>query len=295
MQPNFIIAGVARCGTTSLFHYLKQHPEIGMSKVKEPKYFSSLDLSLPQHGEGDDTVFSKVITDESSYDNLFTGLEKYKVIGEGSSDYFYYHKTVIPRIKEKLGDVKIIICLRNPVERAFSAYSCLVRDSREHLSFSNALNKEDERISKNWDWMWHYTNGGLYAEGLEHYKKMFTNVKVVFFEDLETRPEVVLNEVFHFLNVKTNISIDTSTKYSHSGKPKSKLASLLASRKYPLIFWVRETVLKIIPRRFIEKAASKMFQKEPIDSETISQLKPFFENDIQKLQKLTKKDLNKWM
>ena len=114
---------MARCGTTSLFHYLNQHPEIGMSKVKEPKYFSSLDLILPQKGVGDETVFSKVIANEMDYNKLFEGLENLKAIGEGSSDYFYYHKTVIPRIKEKLGDVQIIVCLRNPVERAFSAYN----------------------------------------------------------------------------------------------------------------------------------------------------------------------------
>ena len=129
IKPNFIIVGVARCGTTSLFHYLEQHPEIGMAKVKEPKYFSSLDLTLPQNGIGDSTVFSKLIKDEASYDNLFEGLEGYKAVGEASSDYFYYHKTVIPRIKKKLGDIKIIVCLRDPVERAFSAYNNLIRAS----------------------------------------------------------------------------------------------------------------------------------------------------------------------
>jgi hypothetical protein len=295
MAPNFIIAGVARCGTTSLFHYLKQHPEIGMSKVKEPKYFSSLDLILPQNGIGDYTVFSKVITDEISYENLFAGLDNFKAIGEGSSDYFYYHKTVIPRIKEKFGDVKIIICLRNPVERAYSAYNNLVRDSRENLEFSQGLKVETERIGKNWDWMWHYKKGGLYSEALENYQKEFTNVKVLLFEDLESNTKKVLNELFIFLGVKPDFSIDFSIKYSHSGKPKSNIVSFFTSRKNPVIFLTREIALKLIPRKYLEKIASKLFKKEPIDLEIRKYLKSFFKEDILKLQLLINRDLKNWL
>lgn len=295
IKPNFLIVGVARCGTTSLFHYLEQHPEIGMSKIKEPKYFSSLDLILPQKGVGDDTVFSKVITDGIEYNKLFKGLEKYKIIGEGSSDYFYYHKTVIPRIKENLGDVKIIICLRNPVERAFSAYSNLVRDSREKLSFSEGLKLEKERIDNNWDWMWHYKKSGLYAEALKHYKKEFTNVKVVFFSDLESKSQVVLREIFEFLGVNKDVLIDVSTRYSHSGKPRSKIVSLLTSRNNPLIFRAREIALKFIPRRYLEKIASKLFKKDTIDSKVHQELKSFFKEDILKLETLVNRDLKNWL
>ncbi|MDA8731512.1 sulfotransferase [Flavobacteriaceae bacterium] len=295
MNPNFIIVGVARCGTTSLFHYLKQHPDIGMSKIKEPKYFSSIDLNLPQTGVGDGTVFSKLVTSEMNYDELFDGLESFKTIGEGSSDCFYYHKMVIPRIKEKLGDVKIIVCLRNPIERAFSAYNNLVRDSREYLSFSDGLAEEQNRIVNNWDWMWHYKNGGLYAEALEHYQKEFTNVKVVFFEDLESKPHEVLNELFVFLGVKSKISIDVDTRYSHSGKPKSKIVSLLTSRKNPIIFMMREIALKFIPRKYLEKAASKMFVKDTILSDDKKQLQSFFKKDILKLETLLNRDLKSWL
>ena len=115
-------------------------------------------------------------------------------------------------IKEKLGDVQIIVCLRNPVERAFSAYNNLVRDSREQLGFSDGLDAEEERIAKDWDWMWHYKKGGLYAEALEHFQKEFTNVKVVFFDDLDSKPQNVLNELFLFLGVKTDVLIDVSTR-----------------------------------------------------------------------------------
>jgi hypothetical protein len=294
-KPNFIIAGVARCGTTSLFHYLEQHPEIGMSKIKEPKYFSSLDLELPQNGIGDKTVFSKVIVNEDSYDDLFSGLEKFKSVGEASSDCFYYHKAVIPRIKEKLGDVKMILCLRNPTERAFSAYNNLIRDSREYLNFRDGLNAEENRISENWDWMWYYKNGGLYSEAVKHFQNEFSAVKIVFFEDLELKPKRVLTHLCEFLDVNPNVSIDYSTRYSHSGKPKSKLVSLFTSRKNPLTFYLREFSLKFIPRKYLENIASSIFKKDSLDVEIEEELKSFFSKDIKELEVLTKRDLSSWL
>lgn len=293
-MPDFIIVGVARCGTTSLYYYLKQHPEIGMSIVKEPKFFSGLDLDLPQNGIGDKLVSDKIILDESVYNNLFSDLHKFKITGEASSDYFYYHKTVIPRLKKKLGNVKIIVCLRNPVERAFSAYSSLVRDSRENLSFSEGLVAEEYRMADNWDWMWHYKNGGLYSEALEHFQNEFTDVKVVFFEDLEKKPQEVMNELFLFLGVKSKIVIDVDTIYSYSGKPKSKLVSILTSRKNPLLFFLRDSALKLIPRKYLEKLSGKIFEKQYIEPEERKKLQSFFKKDILKLKLLVKRDLKNW-
>ena len=145
IKPNFIIVGVFRCGTTSLFHYLKQHPEIKFPKIKEPKYFSSSSINFPQKGPGDKTVDEGIVRCRNEYYELFKNLDSTKKIGEASSDYFYYHKSVIPRIKRELGDVKIIICLRNPVDRSVSAYNNLRRDSRETLSFEDAIEKENDR------------------------------------------------------------------------------------------------------------------------------------------------------
>lgn len=292
--PNFIIVGVARCGTTSLYHYLNQHPEISLSKVKEPKYFSSLDLTLPQNGVGDITVDKKIIKDEKNYDKLFSELNNFKCIGDASSDYFYYHKNVIPHIKKKLGDVKIIICLRNPVDRSFSAYNNLIRDSRETLSFADALNQEEDRIYKNWDWMWHYKKGSLYADALEHFQNEFSNVEVVFFEDLANNTTKVLQKIFNFLDVNDKIKIDVNTLYSSSGKPKNAIFAQLTSRNNPIIFWAREVALKTIPRKYLEKFALHIFKKDEIESNVIKNLKEYFREDITKLEKLTKKQLNSW-
>ena len=294
-KPNFLIVGVARCGTTSLYYYLKQHPQIGFSKIKEPKYFSSIHLNIPHNGPGDNTVDAKIITEEFKYYELFNGLVNFKVIGEASSDYFFYHKYTIQAIKEKLGDVKIIVCLRNPIERAYSAYNNLVRDGREYLTFDQAIDQEEIRISDNWDWMWAYKYGGLYAEGLADFIANFSQVKVIFTEELYKNPIKELESIFDFLDVDRCTSINVETKYSHSGKPKNWLIKLFTNRNNKISYWLREFFLKKIPRKYLEKAASKMFHKDKIDSETRKKLHYFFKSDISKLEKLVNKNLKHWI
>lgn len=293
-KPDFIIAGVARCGTTSLYHYLKQHPDIDFPSVKEPKYFSSINLKFPHQGLGDHTVDEKIIKTKEKYYELFKNLDDRKVIGEASSDYFYYHQHSIAEIKKEIGDVKIILCFRNPIERSFSAYSNLIRDSRETLEFENALEVENDRINKNYDWMWAYKKGSLYAEGLQNFQDNFKQVKLILTDELEKNPNKILNEVFEFLGVHSYNDIDTTTKYSHSGKPKSKIIAKLNNRNNKLFFALREMVLKLIPRSVSEKIASKLFKKDPISEKARRSLRSFFKNDILKLEKLTGKNLSHW-
>lgn len=294
IKPNFLIVGVARCGTTSLYHYMKQHSEVGFSNQKEPKYFSSKNLPFPHNGIGDDTVDKKVIIDENKYYNLFDNLDKYKVIGEASSDYLYYHKITIPEIKKDLGDIPIIISIRNPIDRAYSAYNNLIRDGRENLSFIDALKEEENRISNNWDWMWHYKKGSLYADSIEAFQSNFSNVKVVLFDDLEENPQNIIKEVFDFLNIKNSIKINTETKYSHSGKPKNKFIGMLTDRNNKLFYTIRIFVMRIIPRKFLEKIASKLLKKDDLELKIKKDLIKYFESDILKTEKLINRNLSTW-
>ena len=110
--PNFVIAGAARCGTTSLYYYLKQHPDIGFPNKKEPKYFSSIGKIFPHNGPGDHTVDRMVIRDFEAYQRLFQGVSN-KRVGEASSDYLYHHCHSAAEMRSVLGDVPIILSLRN--------------------------------------------------------------------------------------------------------------------------------------------------------------------------------------
>lgn len=292
--PNFIIAGVARCGTTSLYHYMKQHAEIGFPAKKEPKYFSAIELEFPHRGPGDDTVDLGMVRTEEDYLKLFAKADSYKVFGEASSDYLYYHEKTIPGIKEMLGDIPIILVLRNPIERAYSAYNNLVRDGRETLDFADALNAEEERLADNWDWMWAYKSGSLYADGVRAFMKNFSRVKVILFDDLASQTDDVLREVFEFLGVSSGVTVDSDTVYSHSGKPKNSLVAKLTDRNNRFMYTLRRMIMAIVPRSILEKAASRMLKKESLPDAARSALQDYFREDIRQLESLLGKDLGHW-
>lgn len=292
--PNFLIVGAAKAGTTSLYYYLGQHPEIGFPKLKEPKYFSSSDLKFPHNGPGDSTVDQYAVKDFQEYQALFRNLTHYKMIGEASPDYLFYYEHSIKNIMNILGDVHIIIVLREPIQRAFSAYSYLVRDNREKLSFIDALNEEDKRTRMNWDFIWHYKKSGLYFEQVEKFLSSFSNVKVVLLDEIINDKNAVLCDLYNFLGVSTTFQADLSAKYNPSGVPNNPITKFLLSRQSNLSVWIRETLKRFVPRSVLELIARKTLVKVSITEEELRFLDDYFCDDIENLEKLLDKDLSTW-
>lgn len=292
--PNFVIAGTARSGTTSLYYYLKQHPDIGFSKQKEPKYFSSIGLNFPHAGPGDQNVEKLMVRDLDSYAKLFEGLEGKSRIGEASSDYLYHHDHSAAEMRRVLGDVQIILCLRNPVDRAYSAYQNLIRDQRETLPFVEALAAEDQRVAANWDWMWAYKRGGLYADQVGTFMRTFSSVKVVLFEDMEKDSQATVRELFDFLGVARDVPVDTRTRYSHSGKARNRLVAFLSDRDNTVAFALRRLALRLLPRSMLERIASRSLAKEEMDGGVRDELRRYFRDDIARLEVLLGRSLAVW-
>src|SRR5699024_2758818 len=169
--PNLFIVGVAKAATTSLYKYLQSHEDIYFPEHKEPNYLSSPYKTMPHKGTGDDISDRECIYDADVYFNLFRNRTE-KIIGEASVDYLYYYKTA-DQISELNPQSKIIICLRNPIDRAFSAYWHLINDGREKLSFEEALEKEKERKSKNYEYIWCYKETGMYCKKVKYYLDTF--------------------------------------------------------------------------------------------------------------------------
>jgi len=290
-----MIVGSARCGTTSLFYYLKQHPDIGLPEKKEPKFFSSLGIEFPHRGPGDNTVDEGVIKDRAEYEKLFQGLGDRKKIGDASSDYLYYHHHTAQMIRDTTGDIPIIIILRNPVERAYSAYNNLRRDQREKLSFREALAAEDNRLAENWDWMWAYKSGGLYAAQVETFQNIFSRVKIVLFENLIHDAQSEVKDILDFLGVDPSVPINTEKRYSHSGNSNSVILRWFMQRGNPLAFSVRKALLTVFPRSFLESLAGRVLYKETMGETELAYLRAYFRDDIKKLERLIKQDLSSWM
>lgn len=292
MVMNFMIIGVARCGTTSLYNYLKQHPGIYMPDVKEPKYFSYLVDGRKGNGLGDDYVFSRKIKDLNEYRQLFRE-GKNKLCGEASSDYFYHGLECAELIKKEFGDIPIIIMLRAPHQRAFSAYKNLRRDGREDINdFGLALEKEGERIKSGYDWMWHYSKASDYAKSLEQWQKVFNNIKIIQYEEFINSPNKLLNETLRFLGLNGDWDFKTDIVYS-KGK-KTLITSTMFSQSHRFGRVARSTVLKIVPRGILERVLGALSgnatDKFPVIS---SSQREVFENQIKETNKLLTKPM-KW-
>jgi hypothetical protein len=223
-MQNFIVIGTAKSGTTSLYHYLKQHPQIYMSPLQEPKFFAFEEGEKPNfNGPGDTNANSHVITNLEIYLKLFAERKDEVAIGEISPSYLYC-QNVPERIKKILPDVKLIAILRNPVDRAYSNYLHLLASGRETLtSFEKALQVEEERICSNWEYFWHYKSQGFYYKQLKRYFNLFDKkqIEVYLYEDYQFNPLSVLQNIFSFLNVNSSFLPNISEKHNATKVPKS--------------------------------------------------------------------------
>lgn len=297
--PNFFIIGAAKSGTSSLQMYMKEHPEIFISPIKEPHYFSYNSDSKNTSGPGDSV--RNAITDLASYQKLFDGVTNEKAIGEASPTYLYRPEAPI-RIHQMIPNAKLIAILRDPADRAFSAYLHAVRDQREPIEdFHQALKMEKERILNNWGPLWHYTNVGFYYQQLKRYYDLFepNNIKVVLLEELKQCPQTVLKDIFLFLNVDPDFSPNLSIKYNVSGKHKNRFVQWMTFKIFNNPNPIRWVSRKIIPESWRWKLTTSIRQnktvRQTIPDDIRKDLIETFREDILNLESLIGKNLDSWM
>lgn len=285
--PNFICIGAPKSGTTSLHHYLKQHPEVFLPDKKELHFFAAEDLARRQAGPGDRYVVEEVVKTLDDYRRHYSKVANATAVGEMSPSYLYYHDTVVGRIKDLLGDVKIIVLLRNPVEKAYSQYMHLVGEARETMDFKMALAMEKERSDAGYGDFWLYKTSSTYADGLEHYFSEFgpDNVRVYLSDELKKETRSILADICSYIGVDPAYDFDVKHGFNRSGLPKSRLVANLFMKPNILTAAAR----KIIPsrlgapvRRFIQER--NVGVTPALDPEVYSELRSWFEPDIRRVE-----------
>jgi len=299
-MPNFFLIGAQKAGTTSLYSYLKQHPQVYMSPIKEPFFF---DHEIDSRGEVVREKFGGPVTphvkfaDIREYRTLFRGVSGEKAIGEASVLYIYAPGTA-ERIKRYVPEAKLIALLRNPADRAYSAFLHAVRIGREPLTdFAQALREEDDRIWYNWHYQFHYRNRGHYYAQLKRYFEVFGREKVGvwLYEDLSNDPVGVVQCALRFLGVNDTFTPDISRKHNPSRIPKSEFARFTIR----LMNTTLPVVSKVSPpasEGFRQLVNSRILaESPPIDPEIRKQLREGYRKDILKLQELIGRDLSVWL
>lgn len=300
--PNFLIIGAEKAGTTSLYNYLKEHPEIFMSEEKEPFFF----ICEGGHPEilgkkiEDDNFLKTRITIFREYEKLFKGVKDEKAIGEASASYLYVPDAA-KRIKNYIPDVKLIAILRHPVDRAYSNFlHCIGRGVEPLKVFEEVIKEEEKRMKENWGLVYYYKEKGFYYKYLKTYFELFhpSQIKVFLYEDFESNSKGILKEIFQFLGVDETFTPKLNEKYNISKKQGLKsnpLTGLLRSRN-PIKLFIKD----LIPQSVREKMVTVI---DKVNSENISSLSEETRNtlindykaDILNLQSLINKDLSHWL
>lgn len=295
--PNFLLIGAQKAGTTSLYHYLHQHPQIFMSPVKEPGFFDFEGVQPSFTGPLDYNSYSHITNNIRDYSSLFKGVTNQVAIGEATTWYLYSH--IAPkRIKFYIPNVKLIVVLRNPVDRAFSSFMHTVRDGREPIrDFGKALQEEQNRITSNWEYIWRYTDMGFYSVQLHRYFEYFDQrqLRIYLYEDLVEKPVDLLKDIFQFLNVDDSFTPEVLTRLNISGTPKYSFIEMLLSDTNN----VKNLLKPILPSLLRKNIANYLRIQNRIKSQCPAnirrKLREVFREDILALQNLLQRDLSMWL
>ena len=292
-MPNLFLIGAAKAGTTALYNYLVQHPQVFLPRIKEPMFFSR------------DEYYAKGLDWYEEF--YFRGAENYPVRAEATPHYLYWSEKVAPRIKEVYGEkpVKFIVSFRDPVSRAYSWYWNMVREGREDLDFDEALRVEEYRLKQNRNELYQlgsmvygYATGSRYASLLQPYLDLFSPecFFFVFQDDLKSRVNGTCANIFEFLGVESSTQVNTS-KSNPAAMPRSRLLHKTLRQRSLL----KEFIKPFMPGRFRRRLKSRMMQvnlKEtpyaPLDPQLAHELRLSYRTEIGKLEKITGRELSSW-
>lgn len=272
--PNFFIVGAPRAGTTSLYFYLKQVPEVYLSPVKEPNYFSV--KIIP------DDHYLLPIRNKKNYLKLFEKVKDEKAIGEASPSYLEDPETPY-LISQDVSDARIIAILRDPVERAFSHYLMMVSQGFEKLSFRKAL--DDLLTNKTRNEFRHYLTPGQYSEQIKRYINIFGNekVKILIFEEFIRDTQKSIEEVLNFLGINEKPSSLVENTYNPFSVSRGWYADLIMTNTM-----IRKIGFSLIPnpdlRQKIKGKLLKKAKKPEMFSDDRGFLEKYYMDDVKKLQ-----------
>jgi hypothetical protein len=273
-RPNFLIIGAAKAGTTSLYHYLGQHPDVYVSPIKEPRYYCDeeqvRDLSAVRSRE--------------AYESLFSGARAAQAIGEATSSYL---NTVagLGRMHADLPGVRLIVSLRHPVDRAYSSYLARCVRGVETSTPEEALRPGHIAFE-----------ASLYSERLKRYFRRFPrrHVHVILFDDLVARPQDIVRDVFRFLGVDPAFDADTTTRHNPALVPRfARLNRTLAS--------TLRVARRMAPQPLLWKGFGVALRRplmrapDPLPRALRSRLLNRYRDDILATAELVGRDLTHWL
>jgi hypothetical protein len=307
--PNFLIVGAPKTGTTSLYHYLQQHPQIFMSPVKEPSFFCSElrpenfpDAFRRRVAQQSNELRSHLrdakpgapppglITEWDDYQLLFRNVQAERAVGEAS--VFYLWSASAPgNIRSRIPHAKIIMILRDPAERAFSQYLPLLMAGFIKSSFREHIDQCIRATSREHSSVYPFLEFGLYHQQVKLYLEIFprNNIRIYWYEEAWRKPMALLADLFEFLGVDS-IELDTSKRHYDR---RAKYISYVLKR-----YVLGQRGVMLIPRAlrsYLKPLVARLGPYARLAPEDRKFLIDYYRNDIEKLALLTNHDLTAWL
>lgn len=307
-KPNFFIVGAAKAGTTALQEMLSRHPNIYMSPIKEPNFFSedikktdfiSLNKKIKKSkiefdSNGNIVPRHQLYLDtKESYLSLFkaSNKENHKIKGEASVSYLY-SKDAAKNIYSFNPESKIIIILRNPIERAFSHFLMDLRlGNTNHTNFIDAVKSDFESKNKGWGISHLYIELGLYHNQIQRYFQVFPKeqIKIYSYEEFKKNNQAILEGIYKFLEIPF-FEIDIKNNSNKARVIKNKYYQKLYTKFRPFLGKILSIELKL-------KIKNHIFTTNGLPELTSDDRKfmnQYFSDDINALKKITSIDITSW-
>jgi len=298
-SPNFLVIGAARSGTSALTHFVSQHPDVYVCEPKEVHFLAFADQQVQFRGRGDDQMMNRsVLTDPAEYFRLFEG-KKHRAIGEGSVSTLYYAKQSIANIRKYLPspNLRLIVVLRNPIERAYSSYLYMrAMGFEQEGDFLAGLDREASRIEDDWHHIWHYTKMGYFSEQLAQFHQAFADEQILtlLHEDMELNPQNVLSRVFRHIGVDDSVVIDSAVQINGSGVPRSDVFSGVLGA-IASVEWLSAAVRAVVPLSMRHAIRQANLSKPVMPADARDRLVRLYADEIDQLGDMLGRDLSHWL
>jgi Sulfotransferase family len=299
-MPDFLVIGAPKAGTTALHAALARHPELYMSPIKEPKFFLSDGPPPAKGGPGDALTYREHVWRRADYEALFDPAPAGTLRGE-STPLYLYDRAAMQRIRQTLPDAKLIVIVRDPVERAHSNWTHLWSAGLEPIGdFVRACGEEQRRIDAGWASFWPYVGLGRYGRQLEYLFTLFPReqVLVLRYRRLVDEPGRAMDRICDFLGVETGVltEIPRQNVTSHPEPTLAHRAVSLAQRAGNavggLIPGLTAATLTGPLERFLQRHSR---ERQPLSWEQRQALLPRFESDIKLLASILGEDFGDWL
>ena len=294
--PTFLVIGAARSGTTALYLYLRQHPNVFMARGKETNYFAFEGETLDFRGPGAEFVNNSVATFDA-YRRLFADAPERAAIGEASPLYLYSPRPA-ERIHARLPDVRLIAVLRNPIEQAYSHYLYARKEAIEPLAdFSAALDAQEERRRAHWQPLFQYVDFARYSVQIGRYLEHFggDRLRIFLYEEFASDTMGVMRQIFEFIGVDSKFVPDVSMRANTGGNPKSEWWQAVMMRPNA----ASKTIGRLLPRETRRRVRDQLSRintrRDRMPPAAEARLRAELQGDIVALQELIGRDLSKWL